>query len=1733
MNAGVCISCAELVEGPKCPRCGSKLARGARDLLAWERGRQRARIDGWMRDGVIDEEIANRLRARVENGAGAKADADAKAKADADANENAGARGKGGDTAVERGAEAVVSGAGHLYDEMAARWKRLAKAVEEDTPKEARDAHAEESLQHDDRTLEAGRAIFARDGHGAVVGAGIEALAALDDEDHEGAPDQTSSAPREENKPFGALQVFWFIGTLLVLAGSVMGVREAWRTLEGVWRPVVIAGAFFAYHVLFVGLARLLVRRSTVTGRVLAGIAAGLLPVVFVAAAVSIGQQSSIGVPFAALLLLASSFTLVLVGRIADRAATGTALAAGLVPALLFELALGTGGASPLRRAVVVLLALLPVAGTATRARVSASTSTLVALGAATYGAIAVGLLGLYGGPGDPSLSFDAGGIGQRALMAWLAASAAIGWWASTGPGVAARFARVASVPLVVSLALLVSVSAAALILGLTQDPWVTPAGTSQVAAIGLAIHVPLAVLVLATVVLGLEQRTRPGALHVAVLVSLGMMLLAGKAVVPDRPELWPSTCAAVPAGFLFFGAFVGDRRRRAILATWGVIAGIATLLTVLGVEGVTRTSANDGTPWKTSALTAAVLALSAHVGARTSRPSLHLAGAMFSFVAMAAWLLPTARPLLDGSALGDPWAHTLMLGCAGLATVYGALALGYATFAPKDDDRRPLDDASLLLATFAVWLGVVFATRAPGLASSVAVAVDAGLTSTTAASTSSMAVSIATRLWLATPSLALAVVLLARSLRDRSALITVQAAIALALAAHVFTGVEAGPATVCLCGVLAGAFAVVASARVPRDEGSPRFGRAIYGVVPLPFAGGPRTVLDGFAFVALGLVALGSLSALGWLGAPVKGELARGLVVLGLGGVLSTAVLAFATRAFDRFHARGNVATLWIAAPIIGLTAVAYRIGRPLPPDVVGFRLSLVIVLVWLLSRGIVKVGPRLGKALGRPQDGPRYHHIPHFGVLGLALLLFVDAVLVGGPTPTRSLAVVPPLLLAGSAIGALLLYRSYGREPLLHLGLLLASLASLLAFAQRALLGPALVPLDPPGGRWVPAATADAARLDWLDPARFLSPGDTELALWNRGWLGLAMAAAALAALLAAFTRSPRFAHALRSTLFARDDHQTAELERGIAVPIAIASAALTLGLAWQPSIPAAVAFAAAGALAAAALSPSYRAAPLVLGAPLLVHAFAQAGTVIPAWAGPAIALLGLAMVVAGRQVSERSGPERHDPQVLGATQLVALAYAPIAIAYALAAGGATSATAAAPTVLALASSAFDVEWHVTSAPSLTFAILAATTAVAGFTWRGSLAKLLLIAPPVILAIAGAWFAAALSWATNVNGALSVDLLVTREGALLALALAVAATVAHAGAVFSERARRDDGVAGLSLGRDVVLFASTLVMCLHVALRDASGPPGFMEGPCGVGALGLLVAVSLHAVSWQGTARHVALVEGLIVAFYAFATRSFRFRPEVDATIGLLYGFSLLGVAVIARRRKVPAVADATRRFAAVLPIALLLLTARGATNEAAGLALGVSALYGAMAWIERSRIFGSLAALAANLALVVFAVAQGLDGPEVFAGPVGIFVTALAQIFAPKMTPAARSALRILGGGLLYLPAAIKLTFRLGEAEDGGTYSVIFGAVCLLGVVAGLVLRVRAYLALGTIFLTLDVVANLVHAGLRDHRIGFVLLSASGLAILGSMIAITLRRDAAWGIVGRFRSRLRAWD
>ena len=55
----------------------------------------------------------------------------------------------------------------------------------------------------------------------------------------------------------------------------------------------------------------------------------------------------------------------------------------------------------------------------------------------------------------------------------------------------------------------------------------------------------------------------------------------------------------------------------------------------------------------------------------------------------------------------------------------------------------------------------------------------------------------------------------------------------------------------------------------------------------------------------------------------------------------------------------------------------------------------------------------------------------------------------------------------------------------------------------------------------------------------------------------------------------------------------------------------------------------------------------------------------------------------------------------------------------------------------------------------------------------------------------------------------------------------------------------------------------------------------------------------------------------------------------------------------------------------------------------------------------------------------------------------------------------------------------------------------------------------------------------VAALVHAGLRDHRIGFLVLTLTGLAILGGLVLVTLKRAACVRLLEAVRRRLRRWE
>ena len=383
----------------------------------------------------------------------------------------------------------------------------------------------------------------------------------------------------------------------------------------------------------------------------------------------------------------------------------------------------------------------------------------------------------------------------------------------------------------------------------------------------------------------------------------------------------------------------------------------------------------------------------------------------------------------------------------------------------------------------------------------------------------------------------------------------------------------------------------------------------------------------------------------------------------------------------------------------------------------------------------------------------------------------------------------------------------------------------------------------------------------------------------------------------------------------------------------------------------------------------------------------------------------------------------------------------------------------------------------------------VLAVASAPAAWSWRGLPGKVLAVLPPLVLG------AAAYTYAPS------------------PLLLVLAALVAHATSFVAPEPAR----ASTRVGRELLLVGAA------VLLAFGPGPLGYV----------IAIAIGLHAIAAQRTVRHVYFVELLVVGLYATLTRSLDLAPVLEAMLGLGYGFTLLGGATLTRRLGLTDVEIATRRFLAVLPVLVGLLTLEAAPSDTTALfALVASVLYATAAFTNESRAFAAAAAVAANGALVFFALAQGLDGIEIWLAPLGLVVAIMAQIFAPSLPPSARNILRVAGGVLLYLPAGLKVVRRLGAAEDP-TYAVVFGTACLAGIAIGAALRIRAYLALATLSLVLDLIANLVHAGLRDHRLGFVLLSATGLAILGSMVLVTLRLEDARRTLDTIRRRRGAWE
>jgi hypothetical protein len=183
----------------------------------------------------------------------------------------------------------------------------------------------------------------------------------------------------------------------------------------------------------------------------------------------------------------------------------------------------------------------------------------------------------------------------------------------------------------------------------------------------------------------------------------------------------------------------------------------------------------------------------------------------------------------------------------------------------------------------------------------------------------------------------------------------------------------------------------------------------------------------------------------------------------------------------------------------------------------------------------------------------------------------------------------------------------------------------------------------------------------------------------------------------------------------------------------------------------------------------------------------------------------------------------------------------------------------------------------------------------------------------------------------------------------------------------------------------------------------------------------------------------------------------------------------------------------------------------------------------LYGLIALSRRSFGWALLGALATNFGiwcLLTYKQVPAAIHPQAWAIPLALIVLVSEHVNRHRLRADAAASLRYLGISMIYISSAADL-FIAGIGESVWL-PVILAALCLAGVVAGVLLRVRAFLYLGIGFLLLDVVSMIWHAAV-DRQQTWVWY-ASGI-VLGALIltlfaVLEKRRNEVQELVGRLR-------
>lgn len=198
--------------------------------------------------------------------------------------------------------------------------------------------------------------------------------------------------------------------------------------------------------------------------------------------------------------------------------------------------------------------------------------------------------------------------------------------------------------------------------------------------------------------------------------------------------------------------------------------------------------------------------------------------------------------------------------------------------------------------------------------------------------------------------------------------------------------------------------------------------------------------------------------------------------------------------------------------------------------------------------------------------------------------------------------------------------------------------------------------------------------------------------------------------------------------------------------------------------------------------------------------------------------------------------------------------------------------------------------------------------------------------------------------------------------------------------------------------------------------------------------------------------------------------------------------------GLAELFRRQNRLVLAEPLERTGAFLPLLPLLgFWVLQSPVDYSLLLLTACMLYASLSIARRSFIYALVSALTANGALWFYLHGVNgwgfLDHPQLWLIPPAVSVMAASWLNRQRLSEAQQSTLRYLSSTTIYVSSTADIFIH--GVKDAPWLPVVLAGISIVGILAGIALRVRAFLYLGASFLVLSLCTIIWHAAVDLHH------------------------------------------